>query len=269
MVQAFNSLSHQLAMHERARREFASDVSHELHALASAMQTAADAFERGAADQDPVLGRRLVAGLVSHTRRLNRLADDLLELARWEAGRLRIETEDLEVGDLVQATVDEWAAEAQQQGVALEVSVPGVPLTVRGDPVRLVQALGNLLENALKYAGVGGRVSVDIGVSADQRRYEIAVADSGPGIPPEILPRVFDRYFRVEGRAGSGPGGMGLGLAIARSIALAHGGDLVAESPPGGGARFVLSLPVDAGAWGRRAEPRGGEALREPVAGTA
>jgi signal transduction histidine kinase len=70
------------------------------------------------------------------------------------------------------------------------------------------------------------------------------VTDSGPGIPPDVLPRVFERYFRVEGRASGGPGGMGLGLAIARAIVLAHGGDLVAESPRGGGARFVLRLPV-------------------------
>ena len=272
MAQAFNSLVHQLAVHERARKEFASDVSHELHALASAMQTAADALERGAADQDPALGRRLVAGLVSHTRRLNRLADDLLQLARWEAGRLRIESADLDVADLVHGTVDEWAGEVQQSGVALQVSVPDSALPARGDRARLMQALGNLVENALKYAGVGGRVSVHVGVSADQRRYEISVADSGPGIPQDVLPRVFERYFRVEGRVGGGRGGMGLGLAIARSIARAHGGDLVADSSPGEGARFVLRLPIHSAKTGTSGRPpglRGSRPSHTPVAETA
>jgi two-component system, OmpR family, sensor histidine kinase BaeS len=242
LVKAYNSLADQLRLHEQARREFASDVSHELHSLASAMQTAAEALERGAAESNPALGQRLVGGLVGHTRRLTRLADDLLELARWEGGRLRIDEQDLDLADLVRGTLDEWASEAGRRAIALEARLPPGPLPGYGDPIRLAQALGNLVENALKYAGAEGWVRVDVEASA--RSYEITVTDSGPGIPAEVLPRVFERYFRVEGRASGGPGGMGLGLAIARQIVLAHGGTLVAESPPGSGARFVLRLPV-------------------------
>ena len=245
LVKAFNSLADQLSAHEQARREFASDVSHELHSLASAMQTAAEALERGAAESNPALGQRLVGGLVGHTRRLTRLADDLLELARWEGGRLSIDEQDLDLADLVRGTLDEWASEAGRRRIALEAELPPGPLPVYGDPIRLAQALGNLIENALKYAGAEGWVRVD--VEAAHRSYEIAVTDSGPGIPAEVLPRVFERYFRVEGRASGGPGGMGLGLAIARQIVLAHGGTLRAESPPGSGARFVLRLPVPEG----------------------
>jgi two-component system, OmpR family, sensor histidine kinase BaeS len=245
LVRAVNQLADQLAVHEQARREFASDVSHELHALASAMQTAAHALARGAADRDPALARRFVAGLVSHTHRLGRLADDLLELARIEAGRLRLESETLDLVDLVEGVLDEWAAEAAERGAAVEASLPPGPLPLWGDPIRLGQALGNLVENALKYAVGAGRVRVVVERDAAAARYAVAVEDSGPGIPEEVLPRVFDRYFRVEGRAGVGPGGMGLGLAIARGIARAHGGDLVAGSAPGEGARFTLWLPVD------------------------
>ena len=243
LVTAFNGLGDQLRVHERARREFASDVSHELHSLASAMQTAAEALERGAAEANPALGQRLVQGLVGHTRRLVRLADDLLEVARWEGGRLRIDVEAIDLSELVRGTLDEWTPEARRRGISVQVRLPVGPLPLNGDPIRLTQALGNLIENALKYAGPSGWVRVDV-ASASSWMYQLAVTDSGPGIPQDVLPRVFERYFRVEGRASGGPGGMGLGLAIARAIVLAHGGDLWAESPRGGGARFVMRLPV-------------------------
>jgi signal transduction histidine kinase len=249
LVQAFNSLADQLRVHEQARREFASDVSHELHSLASAMQTAAEALERGAAEANPALGQRLVQGLVGHTRRLVRLADDLLELARWEGGRLRVDVQDMDLADLVRGTLDEWSPEARRRGISLQVRLPVGPMPLSGDPIRLTQAVGNLIENALKYAGSGGWVRVDVGPPLFGS-YEVAVTDSGPGIPLDVLPRVFERYFRVEGRASGGPGGMGLGLAIARAIVLAHGGQLTAESPRGSGARFVLRLPVPPGAQG-------------------
>jgi two-component system sensor histidine kinase BaeS len=249
LVQAFNSLADQLRVHEQARREFASDVSHELHSLASAMQTAAEALERGAAEANPALGQRLVGGLVGHTRRLVRLADDLLELARWEGGRLSVDAQDIDLAELVRGTLDEWTPEARRRGISLQVRLPVGPLPLNGDPIRLTQALGNLIENALKYAGAGGWVRVDIGPPL-VGSYELAVTDSGPGIPLDVLPRVFERYFRVEGRVSGGPGGMGLGLAIARAIVLAHGGELTAESPQGSGARFVLRLPVPAGSLG-------------------
>jgi signal transduction histidine kinase len=247
LVQAFNDLADQLRTQEQARREFASDVSHELHSLASAMQTAAEALERGAAEASPALGQRLIGGLLGHTRRLSRLADDLLELARWEGGRLRVDARDMDLAETVRGTLDEWTPEARRRGISLQVRLPVGPLPLYGDQIRLTQALGNLIENALKYAGSGGWVRVDLGPPADGH-YELAVTDSGPGIPPEVLPRVFERYFRVEGRASGGPGGMGLGLAIARAIVLAHGGELTAESPSGSGARFVLRLPLPAAA---------------------
>ncbi len=243
LVVAFNLLGDQLRVHEQARREFASDVSHELHSLASAMQTAAEALERGAAEANPALGQRLVQGLVGHTRRLVRLADDLLEVARWEGGRLRIDTEDIDLAELVRGTLDEWTPEARRRGISLQVRLPVGPLPLHGDPIRLTQAVGNLIENALKYAGPEGWVRVDVATDRGGS-YELSVSDSGPGIPPEVLPRIFERYFRVEGRASGGPGGMGLGLAIARAIVLAHGGQLTAESPRGSGARFLLRLPA-------------------------
>ncbi len=243
LVQAFNSLADELRVQEQVRREFASDVSHELHSLASAMQTAAEALEMGAAQANPALAERLIGGLVGHTRRLSRLADDLLELARWEGGRLRLDAEDMDLAELVRGTLDEWTPEARRRNITLQVRLPVGPLPLYGDSIRLTQALGNLVENALKYSGSNGWVRLDVAPPL-LGSYEVAVTDSGPGIPLDVLPRVFERYFRVEGRASGGPGGMGLGLAIARGIVVAHGGELTAESPRGGGARFVLRLPV-------------------------
>jgi signal transduction histidine kinase len=244
LIRAFNSLMAQLDAHERAQGEFASDVSHELHSLASAMQTAADALERGSDRADAASSRRLVAGLVGHTRRLNRLASDLLELARWEGGRLQIEPERLDAADLVHGVLDEWVAEAERRTVSLQVDVQGEGPAIYGDPVRLAQALGNLVENALKYAGSGGSIRIDVRSDPKAGVCDIAIQDSGPGIAPESVPRIFDRYYRVEGRAAGGPGGMGLGLAIARGIARAHGGDVFVERVSNVGARFVLRLPV-------------------------
>src|SRR5947207_9521327 len=173
------------------------------------MQTAAEALGRGAAEANPALGQRLVKGLVGHTRRLVRLADDLLEVARWEGGRLRIDVEATDLAELVRGTLDEWTPEARRRGIRLQVRLPGAPLPLNGDPIRLTQAIGNLIENALKYAGPSGWVRVEVASASGM--YELAVTDSGPGIPQDVLPRVFERYFRVEGRASGGPGGMGRG----------------------------------------------------------
>jgi two-component system, OmpR family, sensor histidine kinase BaeS len=171
----------------------------------------------------------------------------LLELARWEGGRLRIDVQEMDLTELVRGTLDEWTPEARRRGISLQVRLPVGPLLMTGDPIRLTQALGNLIENALKYAGASGWVRVDLATPTEGTgMYEVAVTDSGPGIPAEVLPQIFDRYFRVEGRASGGPGGMGLGLAIARAIVLAHGGELTAESPRGSGARFTLRLPMPA-----------------------
>lgn len=243
LLVAVNTLGYQLQLYDQSRREFASDIAHELRSLTSAMQTGAEALARGAGESDPSLGRRLVAGLVGHARRLDRLANDLLELGHLDSGTMRFESERVDLRALAREVANAWLAEAGERNTTLEVSVSEEPVWAYGDPVRLAQALGNLIENALKYAGDGGRIRVTVRPAPEQEGGEIVVEDSGPGIPPDALPRIFDRYFRVEGRSGRGPGGMGLGLAIARGIARAHHGDLRAENAEGSGARFILHVP--------------------------
>jgi signal transduction histidine kinase len=154
----------------------------------------------------------------------------------------------------MQLKVTEWeapirghrdvVAEAERRAVSLQVDVQDEGPAIQGDPVRLAQALGNLVENALKYADSGGSIRIDVRSDPRAGVCDIAVQDSGPGIAPESVPRIFDRYYRVEGRAAGGPGGMGLGLAITRGIARAHGGYVFVERVSTVGARFVLRLPI-------------------------
>jgi len=240
VVEAFNETAMRLREFEVARREFASDVSHELHALASAMQTAAEALQRGA-DREPALRDRLVTGLVGHTGRLGRLADDLLELARLEGGRLDLAFRLLPLNEVARQAADEWAAEAGRRGIALHAEV-GDAVMVRGDHERLVQACGNLVENALKYTSSGGSVWVRAWGTDDAGHIE--VRDNGRGIPPDELPLIFHRFYRVEGRSGGGATGMGLGLAIVERVVRAHGGTISATSKPGEGSAFHIRIPA-------------------------
>jgi signal transduction histidine kinase len=239
LVESFNTMAERLRESDVARREFASDVSHELNSLAGAMQTAAEALERGA-DQDEALRGRLVRGLVGHTDRLSRLAEDLLQLARLEAGQLKLELERCELADVARRIVDEFAAEAHERGLSLTLQAPD-SLPCQADELRLVQALGNLVENALKYTPPGGRVAVS--AAALHGEYQITVADNGQGIPSDELPHIWDRYYRVEGRASGGPGGTGLGLAIAAGIVKAHRGRIEVFSRLGEGTTFTIHLP--------------------------
>jgi signal transduction histidine kinase len=240
LVNAFNDMSARLRELETARREFASDISHELHSLAGAMQTAAVALEQGA-DQNPPLRHRLVDGLVAHTGRLGRLADDLLELARLETGGLSLTLEPTSIRAVVEQVVSEWSAEAASRSMHLELRI-GSDAWVMADHHRLVQACGNLVENALKYTPDGGEV--DVTVRSDGPNCVIEVRDNGHGIPDEELPYIFHRFYRVEGRAGMGPGGTGLGLAIVNRITESHGGSVSVSSSLGHGSTFVIHLPV-------------------------
>jgi signal transduction histidine kinase len=241
---AFNEMAARLAELETVREEMAADISHELRALAGAMQTAISALSLGA-DQDPELKRELMDGLVGHGDRLVRLADDLRELSHVEGGWLTIEPEPVALTAIARQAVAEWIAEATRRNVHIDVS-GDERAVVDGDRDRLVQACGNLIENALKYASGGGLIRVV--VSTGPKAHTLSVEDDGPGIPTVALPAIFRRSYRVEGRSSDGPGGMGLGLAIVDRIIRAHGGEVTASSAPGHGARFTIRLPASLGA---------------------
>ncbi|MEU8800027.1 ATP-binding protein [Spirillospora sp. NPDC048819] len=233
---AFNEMSEHLDRMERQRKAMVSDVSHELRTPLSNIRGWLEAAQDGVADLDPAL----TASLVEEATLLQHIVDDLQQLALADVGKLRLHPEPVDVAALVEqiATVYRVAAEAAE--VALAVEVTGRP-HLDADPVRLRQAVGNLLANAVRYTPAGGRVSLRAYGDGDDVLIE--VADTGPGIAPEHLPHVFDRFWRAEKSRSRQTGGSGLGLAIVRQLAEAHGGSSAVRSEPGRGATFTLRLP--------------------------
>ncbi len=231
------TLNEMLARIDRAferERAFTSDASHELRTPLSILKAEVDlALEHGRSREE------LVAALESvseETDRLSRLAEDLLVLARADEGRLPLSVEPLELGALAQRVGGRFAARAAAEG--RDLSIAGNAVRVSADPLRLDQALTNLIDNALRY-GAG-----DVGVHASRRdgRAELHVTDDGAGLPPELGDRAFDRFARADG--GSTRAGAGLGLSIVAAIAQAHGGSVHAENRPEGGADVWISLPA-------------------------
>ncbi|NYD50716.1 two-component system sensor histidine kinase BaeS [Actinomadura luteofluorescens] len=233
---AFNEMSEHLDRMERQRKAMVSDVSHELRTPLSNIRGWLEAAQDGVAD----LGPALTASLVEEATLLQHIVDDLQQLALADVGRLRLHPEPVDVADLVEQIATVYRAAAEAAELALTAEVTGRP-HLDADPVRLRQAVGNLLANAVRYTPAGGRVSLR--AYADGDDVLIEVADTGPGIAPEHLPHVFDRFWRAEKSRSRQTGGSGLGLAIVRQLAEAHGGSAAVRSEPGRGATFVLRLP--------------------------
>jgi len=226
-----------VASYSEARtRQFVADAAHELRTPLAGVQAAAEAAV--AAALSTAERERLHVLLVREARRAGQLVEDLLVLARIEAG-LALRHEDVDLLGLASAEVERLRLVAPQACVRVQ----GEPVTVRGDPQRLGQVLANLLDNARRHTPAGGATTVTVG-SAAAGGVAVTVADSGAGVPPGDRERIFDRLVRLDDARSSDAGGAGLGLAIARGIARAHGGDLRCVEPAGGvGATFVLTLP--------------------------
>jgi signal transduction histidine kinase len=222
---------------EARTRQFVADAAHELRTPLAGVQAVAEA---AIAPGLPLEEReRLHLLLLRETRRAGRLVDDLLVLARLDAG-IELRREPVDVLELAEVEAERVRLLAPDR----TVEVSGEPATVSGDAARLGQVLANLLDNARRYSGADGRI--DVSVTANGW-VTVLVADSGPGVPPEDRERIFDRLVRLDQartESGTPDGGAGLGLAIARGFARAHGGDLRCVEPADGkGAAFVLTLP--------------------------
>jgi signal transduction histidine kinase len=220
-----------LAEAEAWGKRFTSDVSHELRTPVAALVSEASVLREHLAAMPPD-ARRAAELLVGDVARLRRLVEDLTNLASLDAGREQVQTEPFDLATLVDGTVRSRGWQAQ-----VDVRSESVPIT--SDRTRVDRIVANLIGNALDHGG--GNVVVRVGRGADGA--SVAVTDSGPGIAPDDLEHVFDRFYRAD-PARSGPGS-GLGLAIARENARLLGGDVEARSEPGTGSRFTLRLPVD------------------------
>jgi signal transduction histidine kinase len=224
------------------RADFVSLVSHELRSPMAAVIGAARTLQDRWRVLNAAQREAFLALIADETNRLAGLIGDVLDTSRIEAGTFTYTFNDVDVGALVRAAAA--AAESGQDEVGVRAQVRGALPTVRGDAERLRQVLSNLIDNAVKYSPAGGEVRV--AAFAENGRVRVSVSDRGPGIPPEQQLLIFEKFGRAKLGDKTKPG-TGLGLYIARSIAEAHGGDIVVESVPTRGAKFTLTLPLDRG----------------------
>ncbi len=238
LARTFNDMLDQLAEAYGTQKRFLADASHELRTPLTVIRTSVESLRRGM-DADPVERDETLRAIARESERMGRLVADLLTLARADAGQ-SIERRHLELDSLVLEVYSQEQTLAD--GVRLQLG-EWDQIAVEGDPDRLKQVMLNLVDNALRYTPRGGTVTLDLLRRGEEAVFQ--VRDSGPGIPAEHLPRIFDRFYRVDLPRTRGIGGTGLGLAIAREVAEAHGGRIDVESRVGEGSTFSLVLPVE------------------------
>ena len=232
LARSFDRMRERLATLDHARREFVANASHELRTPLFSLGGFLELLGDEELDEETRL--EFLATMREQVDRLAKLATDLLDLSRADAGQLRVEREPLELADAARAVVDEFAAVARSGGRSLGLSIDAQPC-VLGDEQRVLQIARALVENALVHTPLGTHVRVRVDEGG------LAVEDDGLGISPEHAPRIFERFYRAEGRVASGSG---LGLAIARELAQMMGGSRELESAPGRTV-FTLRLPLD------------------------
>ncbi len=244
LAHSFNRMSADLAHSNQLRKQMTADIAHDLRTPLSVILGYAEALQDEKLPGTP----EIYGAMHRQAQHLNRLIDDLRTLSLADAGQLSLQRRAVLPGDLLDHTALAYLPQAEERNVGLSVAAEGVP-AVWVDPDRLVQVLGNLVGNALRHTPGGGHIELAAGQSGG--RVLLSVTDSGPGIPPEDLPHIFERFYRGD-KARVDDGASGLGLAIARSLVEAHGGQIAAENVAAGGARFTISLPV-ANGDGRKA----------------
>ena len=240
---------------DRQKNEFLSMLSHELRGPLSAASMAAQLLRKNPQEAPQTLKlSELIGRQVAH---MNRLVEDLLDVSRISRGLISIVKAELDMRDVVAATIEQVMPAAQRKSQAVDLALPPVPCIVEGDATRLVQVVSNLLGNAIRYTGQGGRIALTL--EERDGNCTLCVADNGQGITPELMPFLFDLYTQAEPSSERQHGGLGLGLALVKSLVQLHGGAVWAESEGAGlGSSFHISLPL--------AQPATGATLPEAIA---
>jgi two-component system, OmpR family, sensor kinase len=238
LATSFNRMIERLRRLLDSQRQLLADTSHELRNPLTVVRTDLDLLGR---DLDAETRQEVAAEAQEEAERMSRLVADLLFLSREEAAAIG-PAEPVRLDQLAQEVVERLAPIAPDHEVRIDQAVPAVVL---GNSDRLRQLVTNLIENAIRYSAAGGHVTVRMTLIG-QNRVRLDVTDDGIGIPPEHLPRVFDRFYRVDPARGRTTGGTGLGLAIVKHVAESHGGSVTASSEPGVGSTFTVTLPVGA-----------------------
>jgi two-component system sensor histidine kinase BaeS len=215
------------------------DVAHELRTPLSNIRGYLEAIRDGIKKPDA----DTIRSLEEEATLLSRLVDDLQELSLAESGELRLNCQTEDIVELIKQAIAMKQTQAAARGVLVSADVPGKLPLVSIDSLRIGQVLRNLLDNALAHTAKGGTITVTARQEGN-RRVEVAVTDTGEGIPPEDLPHIFERFYRVDKSRTRATGGSGLGLTIAKRLVEAHGGNIEAQSELGKGSRFSFTVPV-------------------------
>lgn len=238
---AINEMADKVQTSQKSQRDFVANVSHELKTPLTSIQGFAQAILDGTANTPESL-RQAGQVIYSEADRMHRMVLDLLDLARLDAGTAEIVHSPLDIANLLSGVVDKMTPQARQAQVNLQADINTLPDFI-GDGDRLAQVFTNLVDNAIKYTPSGGKVQLK--ASQVDGQVEISVSDTGSGIPPDELSHIFERFYQTDkSRRGGSGHGVGLGLAIAREIVLAHHGTITARSDPGQGSTFTVLLPV-------------------------
>ena len=238
LVRAFNGMAARLKLTEEQRRDLMADITHELRTPLTVIQGNVEGMVDGVYPAD----ESHLRSVLEETQILSRLVDDLRTLALAESGALQLKKEPTDLSVLIGETVGAFRAQADTAGVAFDIqAMTGAPL-LDVDPERMRQVLSNLIANALRYTQQGGliRVSYEISGKEKEKLALLAVTDNGSGIAPDVLPNIFNRFYKSRDSSGTG-----LGLPIARHLVEAHGGRIMAESEVGKGTTVRITLPID------------------------
>ncbi|MBI2849883.1 MAG: HAMP domain-containing histidine kinase [Chloroflexi bacterium] len=236
LASSFNKMAGQVKHSQSQLRHFVADVSHQLKSPLTSIHGFAQALLDGTAGDDAAKLR--AATIISdESKRMKRQVDELLELARMQAGQLKMEHSQVNINELLEHCCEVFDVQAEAKKLKVKIYAE-LLMPARGDFDRLEQVFSNILDNAIKNSPNEEEVRI-IGKNLDSRMVEVRIIDNGPGIPPEQLPYLFERFHQTDGLRS----GFGLGLAIAREIVIAHQGTIEAKSEPGRGAEFIIRLP--------------------------
>ncbi len=233
---AFNKMAGDLEAAEMQRQQMTADIAHELRNPLSVIRGNLEAMLDGIYPADA----EHLGPIYEETILLQRLVQDLRLLSLADAGALHLDRSDVDLGALLTGVSEGAQAAADDKGISLHVHIPAQSVVVRGDVDRLRQVVGNLVSNALRYTPQGGTVTLD--TRREDGRALISVSDTGPGIAPQDLPHVFERFYRADAARSRASGGSGLGLAIVRALVEAHGGSVSVQSTMGEGTTFTVVL---------------------------
>jgi two-component system phosphate regulon sensor histidine kinase PhoR len=230
---------------EDMRADFVANASHELRTPLAALSGFIETLQ-GPARDDAGARERFLAIMGAQARRMARLIDDLLSLSRIELKAHVRPAHPVDLAPIVRQVADGLQTLARDRGVEVKIALPPEPLLVRGDRDELIRVFENLIENALKYGAAGKRVEITLARNTGDSEVAVSVRDHGPGIAPEHLPRLTERFYRVDVTESRAQGGTGLGLALVKHIVHRHRGRLTIDSAPGKGATFTVRLPIEA-----------------------